>query len=328
MNNSVLITGGCGFIGSHLVEFFLKKKFNITVLDKYNVDNNWGHLQNFKNKKNKNLKIILGDIRDYDCVLKSIKGNDSVMHLAALGGIPFSYFSPLAYIKTNTEGTYNVLEASKSLKTKQVLIFSTSETYGSAQFVPMDEKHPKVAQSPYAASKIAADQIAISYHKSFNTPVKIVRPFNVFGERQSDRAVIPTIISQLLDNSIKYVELGNIDTTRDFTYVSDVCDAIYKIFNSNFFLGKEVNIGSNQEISIDELFNTIRNILKIKKKIKIIKYRKRKNTSEVTRLLCDNKLILKKTNWKPKIGLIKGLKKTALWLKKNQKYYNSKFYNI
>tara|TARA_B100001059_G_C17812265_1_gene572999 strand:- start:810 stop:1796 length:987 start_codon:yes stop_codon:yes gene_type:complete len=328
MNNSVLITGGCGFIGSHLVEFFLKKKFNITILDKYNVDNNWGHLQNFKNKKNKNLKIILGDIRDYDCVLKSIKGNDSVIHLAALGGIPFSYFSPLAYLKTNTEGTYNVLEASKSLKTKQVLIFSTSETYGSAQFVPMDEKHPKVAQSPYAASKIAADQIAISYHKSFNTPVKIVRPFNVFGERQSDRAIIPTIISQLLDNSIKSVELGNIDTTRDFTYVSDVCDAIYKIFNSNFFLGKEVNIGSNQEISIDELFNTIENILKIKKKIKIIKYRKRKNTSEVTRLLCDNNLILKKTNWKPKIGLIKGLKKTTLWLKKNQKYYNSKFYNI
>lgn len=328
MNKSVLITGGCGFIGSHLVEFFLKKKFKITVLDKYNVNNNWGHLQKFKNKKNKNLKIILGDIRDYDCVLKSIKGNDSVIHLAALGGIPFSYFSPLAYIKTNTEGTYNVLEASKSLKTKQVLIFSTSETYGSAQFVPMDETHPKVAQSPYAASKIAADQIAISYFKSFDTPVKIVRPFNVFGERQSDRAVIPTIISQLLDKSIKCVELGNIDTTRDFTYVSDVCDAIYKIFNSNFFLGKEVNIGSNQEISIEELFSTIGNILKIKKKIKIIKYRKRKNTSEVTRLLCDNKLILKKTNWKPKTGLINGLRKTALWLKKNQKYYNSKFYNI
>jgi NAD dependent epimerase/dehydratase len=327
MNKSVLITGGCGFIGSHLVEYFIKKKFNITVLDKYNIDNNWGHLQKYKNKNNK-IRVILGDIRDYDCVFKSVKGNDSVIHLAALGGIPFSYFSPLAYIKTNIEGTYNILEASRNLKTKQVLVFSTSETYGSAQYVPMNEKHPKLAQSPYAASKIAADQIAISYYKSFDTPVKIVRPFNVFGERQSDRAVIPTIISQLLDSSIKKIELGNINTTRDFTYVSDVCEAIYKIFHSKYFFGKEVNIGSNEEISIQDLFNKIVNILKISKKIKIIKYRKRKNTSEVTRLLCDNKLIKKQTNWKPKIGLTKGLKKTALWIKKNQLSYNSKFYNI
>jgi len=327
MNKSILITGGCGFIGSHLVEFFLKKKFKVTILDKYNVENNWGHLQKYKNDT-KNIKVILGDIRDYDCVFKSIKGNSSVIHLAALGGIPFSYFTPLGYIKTNIEGTYNVLEASKNLKVKQVLIFSTSEVYGSAKFIPMNEKHPKTAQSPYAASKIGADQIAISYHKSFNTPVKIVRPFNVFGERQSDRAVIPTIISQLLDKSIKKIELGNVDTTRDFTHVSDACNAIYEIFNSKFFLGKEVNIGSNQEISIEDLYKKITNILKIQKKIKIVKYRKRKNTSEVTRLLCDNKLILEETNWKPKTSLTKGLKKTIQWIKKNQYSYNSKFYNI
>lgn len=327
MNRSILITGGCGFIGSHLTEYFLKKKFSITILDKYNVNNSWGHLEKYKNK-NKNLNVILGDIRDYDCVMKSVRGNDTVIHLAALGGIPFSYFSPLAYIKTNTEGTYNVLEASRNLRTKQILIFSTSEIYGSAQFVPMNEKHPKVAQSPYAASKIGADQIAISYNKSFNTPVKIVRPFNVFGERQSDRAVIPTIISQLLDSSIKKIELGNINTTRDFTYVSDVCEAVYQIYNSKFFEGKEVNIGSNEEISIEELFYKITKILKIKKKIKIINYRKRKNTSEVKRLLCDNKLILKNTNWKPKTSLVKGLKKTVLWIKKNHNSFNSKFYNI
>jgi NAD dependent epimerase/dehydratase len=221
----ILITGGSGFIGSHLVEFLLKKGFHVTVFDKYNYQNNWGWLENFKN--NKNLSVFLGDIRDYDFTNKIIKKKDAVIHLAALIGIPYSYESPLAYIRTNIEGTYNVLESCKNNNIKNIIITSTSEVYGTAQQIPITENHPLSAQSPYAASKIGADQLAISFYKSFNLPITIIRPFNTFGPRQSLRAIIPTIITQLLKKK-NIIKLGNLKPTRDFTYVSDTVDAFIK----------------------------------------------------------------------------------------------------
>ena len=327
MKKKILITGGCGFIGSHLVELFLRNNFYIKVLDKYNINNSWGFLEKYKT--NKNIEVILGDVRDFDCVQTSLKDCKSIIHLAALGGIPYSYFSPLAYLRTNIEGTYNILEASKNIKNlEQIIIFSTSEIYGSAEFTPMNENHPKKAQSPYAASKIAADQLALSYYRSFNLPVKIVRPFNTFGERQSDRAIIPTIISQILDNSVKKIKLGNLYATRDFTYVSDICSAVYKIFKLKVFIGKEVNIGSGKEISINNLVKKIMFILKKNKRVKIIKLRKRSKISEVNRLISDNSLLKTYTDWTPKYEIDDGIKKTIKWVKNNKFLYNSKNYNI
>ena len=207
----LLITGATGFIGSHLAELCVEKGFNVVAFDRYNPNNYWGWLEESRYKDD--VKVILGDVRDYDSVSKVMEGCDVVFHLAALIGIPYSYVSPLAYIRTNVEGTYNVLEAAKNLELEQVLITSTSETYGSAQYTPIDENHPLEAQSPYAASKIAADQLALSYFRSFDLPIKIVRPFNTYGPRQSARAIIPTIISQLL-NRKKSIELGNLTPTR------------------------------------------------------------------------------------------------------------------
>ncbi len=322
---NILVTGGTGFIGSHLVEYLIKKNFSVTAFDRYNSNNSWGWLENSKFKKD--VKVILGDIRDYDSVNKALKGNDSVFHLAALIGIPYSYISPLAYIKTNVEGTYNVLEASKNNNIKNIIITSTSETYGSAQFVPISEKHPLVAQSPYAASKIGADQLALSYHKSFDQNIKIVRPFNTFGPRQSARAVIPTIISQLL-NSKKYVKLGNIKPTRDYVFVEDLCEAFLKISKSKSLIGQVTNVGCNSEFSIKDIFLLLQKELKTKKTLKIINSRKRITGSEVERLVCDNKKLLKKTNWKPKTKFKQGLKITIDWMKKNKEIFKELEYNI
>ena len=225
----IIITGATGFVGSHLAELCVEKGYNVIAFDRYNPNHNLGWLENSKYQKD--INFIFADIRDYDSVLKSMKGCDIVFHLAALIGIPYSYISPLAYLKTNVEGTYNVLESSKNLGLEQTIITSTSETYGSAKYVPMDEQHPLLGQSPYAASKIAADQLALSYYLSFNLPIKIVRPFNTYGPRQSLRAIIPTIISQGLknDNDIK---LGSLTPTRDFLYVKDTCDGFLKICKS------------------------------------------------------------------------------------------------
>ena len=255
----VLITGGCGFIGSNLTNFFLNKGIKVFVLDKYNFQNNYGWLET--SRKNKNLTIELGDIRDFDFVNNLIKKVDSVIHLAALIGIPYSYVSPLAYIQTNVIGTYNILESCKINKTKNIMITSTSEVYGSSQYEPMDEKHPTSSQSPYAASKNSADELAKSYYNSFNLPVKIIRPFNAFGPRQSARAVIPNIIFQLSDEKIKNVKLGNLNPRRDYTYVEDLCDAYYKIYNLKKF-GEVYNVGTGENISIGELYKIICNIMK------------------------------------------------------------------
>lgn len=321
----ILITGACGFIGSHLTEMLVAKGYDVVAFDRYNINNNHGNLEKskFKNK----IKVKLGDIRDFDSVLNALDGCYAVFHLAALIGIPYSYVSPLAYIRTNVEGTYNVLEASRIKKIKQIIITSTSETYGSAQYVPIDEYHPKVGQSPYAASKIAADQLAVSYYKSFNLPIKIARPFNTYGPRQSARAIIPTIISQIL-NKNKTLNLGNLNPTRDFTFVTDTCNGLIEIFNSNKLFGQEINIGSNNEISILDLAKKIKKIMKSEIRIKTNKLKKRPKDSEVDRLVCNNNYINQKTNWRVKTNIDKGIYETIKWIKQNKEMFKSKNYNI
>ena len=327
MKNKILITGATGFIGSHLAELFVERGFNVVAFDRYNPNNNWGWLE--KSKYNKDMEIILGDIRDYDSVSKAIKNCNKVIHLAALIGIPYSYVSPLAYIRTNIEGTFNVIESSKNLEVDQILITSTSETYGSAKYVPINEKHPLLGQSPYSASKIGADQIALSYYHSFNLPIKIIRPFNTYGPRQSLRAIIPTIISQILSKK-KEIKLGNVLPTRDFLYVKDTCNGFLAVLKSDKLFGEIINIGSNKEISIKDLAHKIIQTTNSKNKIKIKKdfLSTRPKRSEVNRLLCDNRLILKKTNWKPIYDLDRGIRETVKWFKENLSIVKSDNYNI
>ncbi len=317
-NKKILITGGTGFIGSHLTELCVKRGYKVYAFDRYNPEYNLNCLKNSKYKKD--INFIFGDIRDYDSVFKASKGKDIILHLAALVGIPYSYYSPLAYLKTNVEGTYNILEASKNLNTDQIIVTSTSETYGSAQKVPIKENHRLIGQSPYSASKISADQIAISYWRSFKLPVKIIRPFNTFGPRQSNRAVIPTIINQALKN--KNISLGNVKTTRDYTYVTDICEAYLEIIKSKKIFGEPINVGSNNEFKIENIAKKIIKKINPNLKIKIDKKRVRPNDSEVDRLKCDNRLITRKTNWKPRIKFEEGLEKTIKWIRNNQKEEN------
>lgn len=321
----LLITGATGFIGSHLTELCVELGYRVIAFDRYNTYNHWGWLEDSGYKND--FEIILGDIRDYDSVYAAMKGCDSVFHLAALIGIPYSYVSPLAYIRTNVEGTYNVLESARNLKLENVLITSTSETYGTAQYVPIDEKHPMVGQSPYSASKISADQLAISYYRSFNVPVKIVRPFNTYGPRQSARAVIPTIIGQVL-NDKNEIKLGKLTPTRDLTFVKDTCLGFLEIFKSNKLLGEIANIGMNREISIGNLAAKIGSLMNVRITIKEDSQRVRPEGSEVDRLVCDNRKILKETKWNPEYDLESGLNETISWLESNTHMYKTDQYNI
>jgi NAD dependent epimerase/dehydratase len=321
----ILITGATGFIGSHLAELCIGQGFEVVAFDRYNRNNDWGWLEESEYKND--LEVILGDIRDYDSVSKAIKGCDAVFHLAALIGIPYSYISPLAYLRTNVEGTYNVLEAGKLNNLEQILITSTSETYGTAQYVPIDEKHPSVGQSPYSASKIAADQLAISYFRSFDLPVKIVRPFNTFGPRQSTRAVIPTIISQCHTNS-EEIKLGNLTPTRDLTFVKDTCAGFMEIYNSDSLFGEITNVGMNTEISIQDLVVEIMKIMDLNFSIAEDSIRFRPKKSEVDRLVCNNKKILNHTKWKPRYDLGEGLLETIEWFKKSSHLYKPQLYNV
>ena len=320
-----LITGATGFIGSHLAELCVQQGFDVIAFDRYNPNNHWGWLENSEYRDD--MEVILGDIRDYDSVSKAMEGCDAVFHLAALIGIPYSYVSPLAYIRTNVEGTYNVLEAAKNMELEQILITSTSETYGTAQYVPIDENHPLVGQSPYSASKIAADQLAISYHRSFGLPVKIVRPFNTYGPRQSARAVIPTIISQLLKGKSE-IKLGNLTPTRDLTFVKDTCTGFIEIHNSDKLIGQVTNIGMNEEIPIGDLAEKVAKLMG--KEIKIISDEKRvrPDASEVEQLRCNNEKLLKNTDWHPDYNLEKGLLKTIDWFKNTSHIYKSELYNV
>ena len=321
----VLITGAGGFIGSHLTELCAAKGFKVRAFVHYNANNHWGWLEHAACKNT--IEVVCGDVRDYDAVAQAVQGCDSVFHLAALIGIPYSYRSPLAYIKTNVEGTYNVLEAAKNSGTKNVVVTSTSETYGTAQYVPIDEKHPAVGQSPYAASKIAADQLAISYHRSFGLPVKIIRPFNTYGPRQSARAIVPTIVTQLLSGP-GFLKLGNLSPTRDLTFVKDSAAAFLAVAGCTALNGQVVNVGRNDEISVGDLAGTIAALLK--KKVRVVKegQRVRAKGSEVERLRCDNGKILSHTDWKPRYNLEQGLKETIAWLKRNQHFYKPEIYNV
>ena len=325
MSKKILITGAGGFIGSHLTELLVEKGYHVKAFVRYNSKNNWGWLDDSKYKNE--IEVITGDIRDFDSVKNAMQDCDAVFHLAALIGIPYSYVSPLAYIKTNIEGTYNVLQASRELNLEEILITSTSETYGSAQYIPIDEKHPMVGQSPYSASKIAADQLAISYFRSFDMPVKIVRPFNTYGPRQSARAIIPTVISQI-SSGTKKVKLGNLHPTRDLTFVKDTVKGFYEIFKANKLYGEITNIGMNDEISIHNLVLKIKELMKSDVEIESDSLRIRPVQSEVERLYCDNSKITKYTNWNPYYNIESGLSETIKWIEKNIDSYKPDIYNI
>jgi dTDP-glucose 4,6-dehydratase len=306
----ILVTGACGFIGSRLTEMLINHGLEVVAFDRYNSDNYEGWLG--ESECRSQIDVILGDIRDFDSVERAARGCTGIIHLAALIGIPYSYISPLAYVRTNIEGTYNVLEIARKASIDNVVVTSTSETYGSAQYVPIDEEHPLVGQSPYSATKIGADQLALSYVKSFGTPLKIARPFNTYGPRQSSRAVIPNIIRQLADPSGS-LQLGNITPTRDFTFVDDTCAGILAVFASEKFIGEVANIGSGFEISIGDLAKRIAMLMKRTINIKVDQERIRPEDSEVSRLFCDNTKIRSCTNWKPKYSLDEGLKATIKW---------------
>ena len=323
--NKTLITGAGGFIGSHLTELLVELGFDVKAFVRYNSKNDWGWLETSKYKNE--IEVVTGDIRDYDSVHSAVKGCDSVFHLAALIGIPYSYVSPQAYIKTNIDGTYNILQAAKELNIENVLVTSTSETYGTAQYVPIDEKHPLVGQSPYSATKIAADQLAVSYYKSFELPVKIVRPFNTYGPRQSARAIIPTIITQILSGK-KEIKLGNLAPTRDLTFVKDTANGFLEIYKSKNLFGEFTNIGMNEEITVGDLVKLIAELMNIDIKIISEIERIRPDKSEVERLMCNNEKITSNTNWVPQYNLRKGLLETIDFLKENLNYYKTDIYNV
>lgn len=321
----VLVTGAAGFVGSHFTEKCVELGYQVKAFTHYNSKNNWGWLESSPCKNE--IEVISGDIRDFDSVSAAMKDVDTVFHLAALIGIPYSYISPLAYLRTNVEGTYNILQSAKTLGTESVLVTSTSETYGSAQYVPMDEKHPMVGQSPYSASKIGADNLAVSYYRSFGLPVKIVRPFNIYGPRQSARAIIPSIIIQIL-HGVTRLKLGNIDPTRDLTFVGDTVSGFLEIAKHEQFNGEYVNVGMKQEISVRDLVHMIARLMKTEVEIISDTQRVRPAQSEVERLFCDNTKLCKATGWAPQYDLEKGLAETIDWLTQHKNYYKYDIYNV
>ena len=298
-NNMLLVTGADGFIGSHLVEQLLHKGYKVRALTLYNSFNNWGWLENIEtNNINKsNLQIYSGDIRDYYFCEQLLKNIDIVFNLASLISIPYSYNSPESFIDTNIKGTYNLCLASIKRKVKKFIHISTSEVYGSALYTPIDEKHPLQPQSPYSATKISSESIALSFFYTYSLPVTIVRPFNTYGPRQSARAIIPNIIIQILSNK-KKLELGNLKPIRDFSFVIDQCNALINLVKTNKIKGEIFNLGSNKSTSIIDLVNLIKKLTKSNVNIKIDRNRLRPKKSEVDKLLCDNKKNYK-TNWKP-----------------------------
>ena len=322
---NVLVTGAAGFIGSHLTERCVESGYKVKAFVRYNSKGNYGWLESSPYKND--IEFITGDIRDYDSVYNAVKGCDTVFHLAALIGIPYSYVSPMAYIKTNVEGTYNIVQSCREQGTENILVTSTSETYGTAQYVPIDEKHPLVGQSPYSASKIGADQMALSYYLSFNSPVKIVRPFNTYGPRQSARAVIPTIITQLLSGKTE-IKLGHTTPTRDLTFVKDTANGFLAIAQNPAFNGTVTNIGMKDEISVGDLALMIAKLMNKNISILTDSQRVRPDKSEVERLFCDNTKIVSNTNWRPQHTLEEGLKQTIKFLESNLHLYNPDVYNV
>ena len=323
----VLVTGADGFIGSHLTEELIKQGLNVRAFAYYNSFNTWGWLDTLPKEILKEIEVFTGDIRDPNGVREAIKGIDEVFHLAALIAIPFSYHSPDTYVDTNIKGTLNILQAARDSEISRVLITSTSEVYGTAQYVPIDEKHPFQGQSPYSATKIGADRLAESFYRSFNMPITIVRPFNTYGPRQSARAVIPTIITQLLAGKDK-IELGALTPTRDFNYVKDIANGFIEIEKSDKTIGEEINIASQREISIGELAGELIRQINPRARILCDEQRLRPEKSEVNRLLGSNEKIKRLTNWKPQYTLEQGLTETIEFFKQNLDKYKTDIYNI
>ena len=323
----VLITGSEGFIGSHLTERLLEEGCDVRAFVLYNSFNNWGWLDTLPKEKLSQIEIFTGDIRYPNGVKEAMKGIDEVYHLAALIAIPFSYHSPDTYVDTNIKGTLNVLQAARTLDTSRILVTSTSEVYGTAQYVPIDEKHPYQGQSPYSATKIGADRLAESFYRSFGLPITIVRPFNTYGPRQSARAVIPTIITQLL-SGMQEIKLGSLTPTRDFNYVKDTADGFVEIAKAKECIGEEVNIATQYEISIGQLAEELINQINPGAKIICDEQRLRPEKSEVNRLLGCNEKIKRLTNWSPKYTLREGLAETIEFCRQNMDKYKPDIYNL
>ncbi len=325
--SKILVTGADGFIGSHLTEQLVKKGHEVKALVYYNSFNSWGWLDTLPKDIIDHLEVFCGDIRDSNGVREAMKGCNAVFHLAALIAIPFSYHSPDSYVDTNIKGTLHVLQAGRDLATERILVTSTSEVYGTAQYVPIDEKHPYQGQSPYSATKIGADRLAESFYRSFNLPVTIVRPFNTFGPRQSARAVIPTIITQLLAGKIE-IKLGSLTPTRDFNYVKDIANGFISIYQSDKTIGQEINIATQKEISIGQLAEEL--VCQINPNAKIIcdEERLRPEKSEVNRLLGCNEKIKSLTNWQPQYTFEEGLAETIEFFRHNLDKYKTDIYNL
>ena len=323
----VLVTGADGFIGSHLTEMLVAKGYSVKALAKYNSFNNWGWLESVNCKND--IEILTGDIRDFHYCKNISKDVDIIFHLAALIAIPFSYISPDSYVDTNIKGTLNICQAAKENGVSRVVHTSTSEVYGTAQYVPINEKHPLQAQSPYSATKIAADAMAMSFYNSFDLPLTIARPFNTYGPRQSARAIIPTIITQIAIGK-KEIKLGDTSPTRDFNFVEDTCRALTMLAESKKTIGEVINIGSNTEISINDILILIKELMSSEVTFILDDQRKRPKKSEVFRLFCDNQKIVELVGFKPKYDIRSGLKKTIDWIKKpeNLKTYKPEIYNV
>ena len=325
--SKILVTGAGGFIGSHLTELLVREGFDVRAFVHYNSLGSWGWIDSFPEEEKKNIEVFSGDIRDPNGVRDALRGCDAVFHLAALIAIPFSYHSPDTYVDTNIKGTLNILQAARDLGTSRVLVTSTSEVYGTAQYVPIDEKHPYKGQSPYSATKIGADRLAESFYRSFDLPVTIVRPFNTYGPRQSARAVIPTIITQLLAGR-QEIRLGALSPTRDFNFVRDTANGFYQIFRSEKTIGQEINIATQKEISIGDLAKELIRQINPEAQIVCEEQRLRPEKSEVNRLLGCNEKIMRLTDWKPQVSFEQGLAETIEFLRNNLDRYRTDIYNL
>lgn len=323
----VLVTGADGFIGSHLTEQLMENGYEVRAFTFYNSFNTWGWLDTLPKEKRDQIDIFSGDIRDPNGVYEAFKGIDVVYHLAALIAIPFSYHSPDSYVDTNIKGTLNILQAARKHQIERVLVTSTSEVYGTAQYVPIDEKHPFQGQSPYSATKIGADRLAESFYRSFDLPVSIVRPFNTYGPRQSARAIIPTIISQLLAGKNE-IKLGSLTPTRDFNYVRDTVNGFIAIAESDKTIGEEINIATQKEITMGELAKEIIDQINPNAQVICDSQRMRPSKSEVNRLLGSNKKIKSLTDWTPQYTFSQGIKETIDWFENNMDRYKADIYNV
>jgi NAD dependent epimerase/dehydratase len=328
-NKKILVTGADGFIGSHLVEILVGMGCQVKAFVYYNSFNTWGWLDNLSKVSLNSIEVFVGDVRDSDRVNQAVLGCDVVFHLAALIAIPYSYHSPRSYVDTNITGTLNILQAARTFNIEKVLVTSTSEVYGTAQYTPIDEAHPLQGQSPYSASKIAADKIAESFHRSFDLPVVTVRPFNTYGPRQSARAVIPSIISQLLAGK-KEICLGDMTPTRDFNYVLDTVNGFIKLAEAESTIGRVLNIATGKEYSVEEIAEILISAINPNAKVITDPPRLRPQNSEVYQLLGDNKLIRSLTSWEPKFDIKAGLKETIDWFRnpENLRLYKNSIYNV